>query len=98
VLAPAAGVVWREGESHMIRWSARRAGRVSIGAVMGGKDRGHLAFAVPAAADSFLWRVPPGFVTGFGIPRSDAVRVRIEDAEDPAIGIESAPFSIAGSH
>jgi hypothetical protein len=97
VLSPALGAVWREGTSHVIRWTARRPGAVNIGAAMGGKDRGHLVFDVPADADSLRWTVPPGFVTGFGPARSDAVRIRIEDAGDPRIGVESAPFSVVGT-
>ncbi|HJP57074.1 MAG TPA: hypothetical protein VJ847_08625 [Gemmatimonadales bacterium] len=97
ITEPTPGVLWHEGEVHVIRWSGRRSGQVAIGAVMGGKDRGHLTFGVPATQDSFAWTVPRGFITGFGIARSDAVRIRVEDAADPTVGVESAPFSIAGS-
>lgn len=94
--SPAAGTVWREGETHVIRWTRSREGAVNVGAVVGGKDKGHLAFALPAEADSLVWQVPVGFVTGFGPDRSDAVRIRVESADDPRIGAESAPFTIAG--
>jgi hypothetical protein len=96
VESPAAGAIWREGETHVIRWTRNRDDAVNVGAVVGGRDKGHLAFALPAEADSLVWQVPVGFVTGFGPDRSDAVRIRVESADDPRIGAESAPFTIAG--
>ncbi|HET8649311.1 MAG TPA: hypothetical protein VFL95_04665 [Gemmatimonadales bacterium] len=84
-----------EGHRYIIRWKSRRAGPVNIGAVMGGKDRGHLAMQLPSGTDSLAWDVPSGFVSGFGIDRSDAVRLRVEASDSPAVGVESAPFSIA---
>ena len=50
--SPRAGVVWREGETHVIRWSRSDARPVNVGAAVGGKDKGHLAFALPAGTDS----------------------------------------------
>ena len=96
IVSPAAGTVWREGDTHVIRWTRGREGAVNVGAVVGGKDKGHLAFSLPAEADSLVWQVPVGFVTGFGPDRSDAVRIRVESADDPRIGAESASFTIAG--
>jgi hypothetical protein len=96
IVSPAAGTVWREGETHVIRWTRGREDAVNVGAVVGGKDKGHLAFALSAEADSLVWQVPVGFVTGFGPDRSDAVRIRVESADDPRIGAESASFTIAG--
>lgn len=93
--SPAPGTLWYEGSRHIIRWQSRRAGPVNIGAVMGGKDRGHLAMQIPSGTDSLAWDVPSGFVSGFGINRSDAVRLRVEASDSPAVGVESAPFSIA---
>lgn len=96
ILAPDSGTVWREGETHSIRWTTRRPGPVNVGVAMGGKDRGHLAMGLAAGIDSLGWRIPPGFVTSYGPARSDAMRIRVEDAADPRIGVESAPFTIAG--
>lgn len=82
----------------MIRWVPTRAGEVNIGIAVGGKDRGHLALSLAAGTDSLEWQVPVGFVSGFGPVRSDAVRIRVEDATDPGIGATSGPFTIiAGS-
>lgn len=35
-----------------------------------------------------------GFVSGFGPVRSEAVRIRVEDAADPSAGATSEPFTI----
>ncbi len=97
ILFPVGGTTWYEDSVYTIRWQSRRPGAVNIGAVMGGKDRGHLAFGVPVGTDSLRWHVPAGFVTGFGPASSDAMRIRVEDAGDPEVGVESAPFTIEGT-
>lgn len=97
IISPAPGEEWREGGSYVIRWTSARGGEVNVAAAVGGKDRGHLAMRLPARTDSLAWTVPDGFVTGFGPERSDAVRIRIEDAGDPVLGVTSEPFTIRGS-
>ncbi|HEY0351781.1 MAG TPA: hypothetical protein VGC48_06635 [Gemmatimonadales bacterium] len=94
VLRPAAGDTWVEGETYTIRWQADSIARVNVGLALGGKDKGHAALDLPAATDSLRWRVPPGFVSGFGIQRSDNVRIRVEDARDPTHFADSPPFTI----
>ena len=96
VVSPDSGTVWHEGETHTIRWIAHRGDSVNIGATMGGHDKGHLAFGLSPGTDSLRWTIPAGFVTGFGIPRADDIRIHIEDAADPRIDVPSAPFTIAG--
>ena len=97
IVSPAAGDVWAEGRTYPIRWRAEGIDRVNIGVALGGKDKGHLAFDLPASRDSLEWRIPPGFVSGFGIGRSDQMRVRIEDAGDPARYVDSPTFTIVAS-
>lgn len=94
ITSPEGGTVWTEGQSYTIRWHAPAGAAVNIGAAVGGKDRGHLAFNLAAGTDSLRWTVPPGFVSGFGPQRSDAVHLRIEDAHDPMRFAESAMFTI----
>ena len=94
LVSPAPGQVLREGSRYVIRWTATGPGAVNVGVAVGGKDRGHLAMRIPAGTDSLEWEVPRGFVSGFGPSRSDAVRIRIQDASDPAIGVTSQPFTI----
>jgi hypothetical protein len=94
VLRPAAGDVWTEGQSYMIRWRAVGIARVNVGLALGGKDKGHAALDLPGSSDSLRWRVPSGFVSGFGLHRSTDTRVRVEDARDPTRFAESPSFTI----
>jgi hypothetical protein len=94
VLRPAAGETWREGQNYTIHWRARNIVRVNVGLALGGKDKGHAVLDYPASADSLHWRVPRGFVSGFGLRRSDDVRVRVEDARDPTQFADSPSFTI----
>jgi hypothetical protein len=94
VLRPAAGDIWTEGEIYTVRWRSNGSARVSVGLAIGGKDKGHVAFDLPSASDSFRWQVPVGFISGFGLQRSDDARVRIEDAGDPTQFADSPAFTI----
>ena len=94
VLRPEAGAIWTEGRSYTIHWRATGIVRVNVGLALGGKDKGHAALDLPASTDSLRWRVPTGFVSGFGLQRSDAARVRVEDARDPTQFADSPSFTI----
>ncbi len=97
VLLPVGGDVWTEGKSYTIRWRTADVARVNVGFALGGKDKGHAALDLPASMDSLRWRVPAGFVSGFGLRRADNVRVRVEDAVDPTRFAESPSFSIVAA-
>jgi hypothetical protein len=94
VLRPAAGEVWTEGQSYTIRWRAVGIARLNVGLALGGKDKGHAGLDLPGSSDSLRWRVPDGFVSGFGLRRSSDIRVRVEDARDPTRFAESQSFTI----
>jgi hypothetical protein len=94
IVSPAGGNAWTEGLTYSIRWRVEGIDRVNVGVALGGKDKGHLALDLPASRDSLAWRIPPGFVSGFGIRRSDQMRLRIEDAADPTRFADSPPFTI----
>jgi hypothetical protein len=94
VLHPAAGEIWSEGHTYTIRWRAAGIARVDVGLALGGKDKGHVALDLPASVDSLRWLVPDGFVSGFGPKSSDQMRVRVENAADPAQFGDSPPFTI----
>lgn len=51
---------------NSVRWRAPADMHVNVGAAGGGKDKGHLAFELPAETDSLRWTVPKDFVSGFG--------------------------------
>lgn len=97
LVSPQAGDLLIEGNSYVIRWMAPDSFRINLGAMMGGKDKGHLLTGAPARPDSLTWTVPVGFVTGFGISESNQVRLRLENAEDPNQWTEAGPFTIQGA-
>jgi hypothetical protein len=96
LLSPRAGDTLVEGETYVIRWSAPAGMRINLGAAMGGKDKGMLLVGAPARPDSVVWKVPVGFVTGFGVASSDQVRLRLEDADSAGHYVEAGPFTVRG--
>lgn len=95
--SPVAGDTLVEGRTYTVRWVAPPGSRINLGAAMGGKDRGLLLTNAPAGLDSLAWTVPVGFVTGFGPPSSDQVRLRLENADNTAQWVETGPFVITGA-
>jgi hypothetical protein len=85
-----------EGETYVIRWSAPAGMRIDLGAAMGGKDKGMLLVGAPARPESLVWKIPIGFVTGFGVASSDQVRLRLEDADSAGHYVEAGPFTVRG--
>ena len=96
LLAPRAGDTLVEGRSYVIRWSAPVGMRISLGLATGGKDRGMLLVNAPAEPDSLVWKVPVGFVTGFGVKSLDQVRLRLEQADSAGRYVEAGPFTVTG--
>jgi hypothetical protein len=98
LVSPRAGDTLVEGHSYVIRWSAPAGTRINLGVAMGGKDKGMLLVGAPARPESLVWRVPVGFVTGFGVASSDQVRLRLEAADSAGQSyVETGPFTIAGA-
>jgi len=95
-IAPHTGDILLEGHGFVIQWQAPGWRHVNIAAVMGGKDRGHLAMGRDGSLDTLNWQIPLGWVTGFGITRSDSVRLRLENADDPSDYVDSEPFTVSG--
>jgi hypothetical protein len=96
LLSPRAGDTLVEGDTYVIRWSAPAGMRINLGAAMGGKDKGMLLVGAPAQPESLVWKVPVGFVTGFGVASSDQVRLRLEDADSAGHYVETRPFTVGG--
>ena len=96
-LRPRAGEVLREGSTYVIRWTAPGWRQANLGVAMGGKDKGHLFFQQDASVDSLTWQIPAGYVTGFGVARSDHMRLRLENADDPSQFVDSDTFTLAGA-
>jgi hypothetical protein len=55
-----------------------------------------LLVGAPAQPESLVWKVPVGFVTGFGVASSDQVRLRLEDADSAGHYVETRPFTVGG--
>ena len=98
ILTPRKGDTLVEGDIFVIRWKAAGIPKINLGAAMGGHDKGYLLAGVPPVPDSLAWQVPVGFVTGFGVNASSDMRLRLEDANDPARYVEAGPFTIIGHH
>jgi hypothetical protein len=98
LLSPRGGEVWTEGETVRIRWESEGVAAVGIAIAVGGKDRGHLGGGKPVDVEtgSFSWTIPGGFVTDFGVRRSDRVRIMLYDVENPSCRRVSKEFSIRG--
>jgi hypothetical protein len=64
---------------------------------MGGHDKGQLLTNASSGIDSLIWTVPIGFVTGFGVPSSDQMRLRLEYADSLDQWVETGPFIISGT-
>lgn len=94
---PLAGDTLVEGGTYTIRWVSVPARRINLGAAMGGHDKGYLLTNAPAGVDSLVWTVPIGFVTGFGPPSSDQIRLRLENADSTDQWVETGPFVITGA-
>jgi len=95
--SPSAGDTLVEGRPYTVRWVSVPRRRINLGAVMGGKDRGFLLTNAPADLDSFVWTVPVGFVTGFGLSSSNQMRLRLENADSTDQWVETGPFVITGA-
>ena len=98
ILTPKAGDTLVEGTTYTIRWNAPGVLKINLGAAMCGHDKGYLLSDAPSVPDSLAWPVPVGFVTGFGLNASSDMRLRLEDASDPAHYVEAGPFTIVGKH
>jgi hypothetical protein len=97
LISPTAGDTLVEGRTYIVRWTAGSVKHINLGAAMGGHDKGLLVQDAPAHPDSLRWKVPVGFVTGFGPPSSDQIRLRLENADSTNQWVESKPFVIAGA-
>ena len=102
ILSPQAQEVWREGEIREIRWASFGIKKVRIALAISGYDKGFLGddgneFVIAAKPGKYTWKIPSGFVTGFGIPKTEDMRIRFYDALDGQI-LGECRFTIQGAH
>jgi hypothetical protein len=93
--------VWAEGKTYEITWESQGVDNVYIAVAVGGKDKGLLEqggkSTIDAKKGKIAWNIPVGFITGFGVPRSDRVRIMIFDIKNSAISSVSDYFMIEGA-
>jgi hypothetical protein len=100
LISPNGGEVWEEGKTYEIRWESQGVDEVYIAAAVGGKDKGLVESGgsnkIDARCGKIFWEIPIGFVTGFGIAKSEQARIMIYDARNSTIRDLSGSFTIEG--
>jgi len=100
LISPHGGEVWTEGKTYEIRWESQGVDEVYIAAAIGGKDKGLVESGgdnkIDARCGKIFWEIPVGFVTGFGIAKSEQARIMIYDARNSTIRDLSGSFTIEG--
>lgn len=95
LVQPAGDEVWLEGTAQTILWRSSGVGLVDIEAASGGKAW-LLASEIDASPGSYLWEIPVGLISDFGVARSDAMSVRISSSREPALYDQNdRPFTVA---
>jgi hypothetical protein len=97
IVSPKGGDTLVEGHTYVIRWTAGTVRHINLGSAIGGHDKGLMLNNAPAHPDSLTWKVPVGFVTGFGQPSSDQIRLRLENADSAGQWVETKPFVVTGA-
>jgi hypothetical protein len=101
LISPHGGEVWAEGKTYEITWESRGVDNVYISVAVGGKDKGLLEergkSTIDAKKGMIAWNIPVGFITGFGISKSDRVRIMVFDIKNSAISSVSDYFMIEGA-
>jgi len=98
VTAPAAGVTWRVGETHMITWTKTGTmdDAVKIRLVQAGAIVLEIAENVPNSG-SFSWTIPATVLPGTSVVRVRTMNNAVMDNSD-AFGIAAAAASSGASH
>lgn len=100
LISPRGGEVWEEGKTYEIRWESQGVNEVYIAAAVGGKDKGLVESGggskIDAGCGKVSWKIPVGFVTGFGIAKSEQARIMIFDARNSTVRDLSGSFTIEG--
>ena len=96
LLSPRGGEIWQEGRTYPIRWqSDLQKGYLCIEAAIGGHPRGIVNdCATPIREGKFLWKIPRGFVSDFGISEDRHVRLMLWPKENPEQNLFSPEFTV----
>ena len=95
VLSPKPGQRYIEGSTYYIKWEAPSVELVNIEARMSGRDMGHIAGKIPSELGTYKWVIPKGYISGFGLDKSDEMFIRVTSTDDHTVYDENdEPFSI----
>ncbi|MFA6947170.1 MAG: hypothetical protein WC220_14855, partial [Pedobacter sp.] len=93
------GEKWVRGNTYDITWRTSIAGKVNIGAALGGaKDLGLIATGIDASKGRYTWTIPKEYGLGFGDYDAITLIIRIEHSADPgAFFDESELFTVVST-
>ncbi len=96
IISPSKGSVWHEGKIYTIKWHDIKEGVVCIAVLMGGHYRGTInSCDTCALQNQYKWKIPKGFVTGFGVDKDNAVRIVIYYKDNESNAFYSDYFTIS---
>ena len=97
IIFPFKNTVLVEGKQYTIKWEGDIKGKACISVLMGGKDRGIINDCqTDFSKGQYNWKIPEGFVTGFGINMDRNVRIAIFKKENPENVFYSDYFTVSG--
>ena len=95
VVFPRPGSVLEEGKSYRIRWKTDLKGKLCITGLLGGHERGKFDDCnIDAQSGHFLWHIPKGYVSNFGIDRAENAWLAFAPADAPDRFVRSPEFTI----
>ncbi len=95
VVFPRPGSVLEEGKSYSIRWKTDLKAKLCITGLLGGHERGRLDDCnIDARSGHFLWHIPKGYVSNFGIDRAENAWLAFAPADAPDRFVRSPEFTI----
>ncbi|WP_293442043.1 hypothetical protein [Persephonella sp.] len=97
IIFPSKNTVLIEGRQYIIKWEGDIEGKACISVLMGGKERGIINDCQTDFSEGrYIWKIPEGFVTGFGINIDKNVRIAIFKKENPEDIFYSDYFKVSG--
>lgn len=97
IIFPSKNTILVEGKQYTIKWKSDVEGKACISVLMGGKDRGIINDCQTDFSEGqYSWKIPEGFVTGFGINMDRNMRIAIFKKENPENIFYSDYFTVSG--
>ncbi|AEA33348.1 GPI anchored serine-threonine rich family protein [Hippea maritima] len=96
IISPKKGNVWHEGKTYTIKWKSLDEGVICIAILIGGHYAGVINDCDSCASQGkFKWRIPNGFVSGFGKNSDNYVRVVLYYKDNETKSFYSDYFTIS---